>query len=82
MRDLSVPRDAFDVIGPRCGIAQAQRVLDVVGVVNVELALVACGRDDLRLDRVELKRLDGATVLRRARNEYIDRSGNELLGIP
>lgn len=82
MRDLPVPRNAFDIVGPSRGVAQTQGVLDVVCVVNVELALVACGRDDLGLYGVELERLDGTAVLGRARYLDVGLSGYELLGIP
>lgn len=82
MRDLPVPCNAFDIVGSGGGIAKAQWILDVICVVDVEFALVAGGRDDLGLDRVELKGLDRTSMLRRAGYLDVGLAGNELLGIP
>lgn len=50
--------------------------------MDPQLALVACGSQDLRLQGVELERLDRATVLGCVCYLGIGPSRYELLGVP
>ena len=82
VRDLAVPSQAFDVVRSRRGGTQTEGVRNIVDIVDEKLAFGASCRKNLRLDGVELNRLDSTGVLDGLGKQCIGAPSYQLLGIP
>lgn len=71
MGNLAIPCQALNVVGSGRCVSQPEGVLDIIDIVNEELAFGAGSSQDLGSQRVELQCLDSAGVFGGLGNESI-----------